>query len=143
MHGSNRNLSNSESSVNSACYARTASQGHGPVRSSSHRPKSTDQNQINQSILTQLNTFSDRLIKIENSTLMGKKGARDAQNKSKVSQAHWGGPSGNCVSQSVRPSVSVTSKSIPLPASLRQDVRVQQEVQARLGEFADNTHVCN
>ena len=64
VYCSDRNLSDSESSLNSACYAGTASQGLGPVRSSSHKRISTDQNQINQHILTQLNTISDKLIRL-------------------------------------------------------------------------------
>ena len=51
-------------SVNLSRYTRTASQGRGPVKSSSLRRESTDQKQINQSILTQLNAISDRLTKI-------------------------------------------------------------------------------
>ena len=51
------------SSVNLVRFARTASQEPIPVRSSLVKRKNTDQNQINQSILTQLNAISDRLTK--------------------------------------------------------------------------------
>ena len=67
VQGSDRNLSGSGSSINSVRYARTASQGHVPVRSSPVKRKNVDQDQINDSILTQLNAISDRRTKIENS----------------------------------------------------------------------------
>ena len=136
---SDRNFSDSKSPVSLSRYTRTGSQGHGPVRSNSHKQESTDRNQINQSILTQLNANRDRLSKIENSNSMSQKKLWVVKNKSKVSQSHGGGggatASGNCVSPSVRLSVSATSMSIPPPASVRQNVRVQQAVQAMLREL--------
>ena len=125
-------------------YARTDSQDHSPVRSTPHKSQKLDQDHINQTILTQLNAVSDRLTKIENSAPTGEKRSTARKNKSKLSKIHRGvNASGNCVSQSVRPSVTSTSKNIPPLVALRHDVRVQQEVQARLRELADNTQAGN
>ena len=71
VHGLDRNLSDSESSPTVTRYARTDSQDHSPVRSTPHKSKKSDQDHINQTILTQLNAISDRLTKIENSASTG------------------------------------------------------------------------
>ena len=98
-----------------------------------------DQQYINSQILSQLSTLGARLDSMENSMKKPVKKTNDAskikksKNKVKVDDVQAGAHRVGAISSSVH-----VPHNIPPPSRLREEARIQEEVQTRLRHLADN-----
>ena len=114
-----------------------AGKGQAPQASGSNH-NSTDQNFINTQILAQLNVLWDRLDSMENSMKTVKKTndstkIKRSKVKTKGSVAHVSLKEIGATSPAVQ-----TVHNIPPPSQLREEARIQEELQNRLRHLANN-----
>ena len=114
-----------------------ASKGHAPQSMGSNR-NDVDQNHINTQILAQLNALGARLDNMESSMKIGKKTGDSSKIKSSRVKTRGGVAHASLkgVGASSPPVHAVSN--IPSPSHLREEPRIQEEVQNRLRHLADN-----
>ena len=98
----------------------------------------TDQNYINTQILSQLGALGARLDSMENSM---KKSVKKTNDSSKVKTSKTKSKNGDAKTEAREVGLAIPSVQmahIPPPSRLREEARIQEEVQSRLRHLADN-----
>ena len=95
------------------------------------------QNDINKKILAQLQSLGDRLDCLEKKPVKKTSDRSKVKSSKKTSMVSVAG-SGSVQTDTVR-DATASGCMFPSPSDLRQDAKIQQEVQLRLRELADNT----